>query len=165
MKIQSVLSVAIAMCLSGPGVIQAADPFADPPEKNDLPSMTAPHTGAAPTARIVRDHNRVGTKPPPNTVVALQASPNAGGRIALNVARIWLMEHGLRVIERRTGANQLVIVEYTHPLTIHVRGIDSETREVQWAGGAHVEGDIEQADASILGELTKEALSSAWGMP
>jgi hypothetical protein len=75
------------------------------------------------------------------------------------------MEHGLRVSERRRGAHQLVVVEYTHPLTIHVRGIDSETREVQWAGGAHVEGNIEQADASILGELTKEALSSAWGMP
>jgi hypothetical protein len=143
-----------------------ADPFVDAPEKDDLPTATSPSSPLTPPApRIVRDANRVGTKPPPNTVVALQASQNAGGRIALSVARIWLMEHGLRVSERRTGARQMVIVEYTHPLTVHVRGIDSESREVQWAGGAHVEGDVEQVDATILGDLTKEALASAWGLP
>src|SRR5919108_5057815 len=114
--------------------LKAADPFIDPPEKDDLPAMTSPGSTSR-ASRIVRDPNHVGTRPSPHTMIALQASQNAGGRIALNVARIWLMEHGLRVTERRAGARQIVIVEYTHPLTVHVRGIDTETREVQWAGG------------------------------
>jgi hypothetical protein len=167
------VSVAFVLTLMVPILMaaqpRAADPFADAPEKEEFPAGTSPSgppgSVAPPSPRIVRDANRVGTKPPPSTVMALQASHNAGGRIALSVARIWLMEHGMRVSERRTGARQMVIVEYTHPLTVHVRGIDTESREVQWAGGAHVEGDIEQADASILGELTKEALASAWGLP
>jgi hypothetical protein len=115
--------------------------------------------------RIVREASRIGSPPPRSTVVALRGSKNKGGRIAVHAARMWLMERGLRVVESRSSARQIVIVEYTHPLTVQIRGVDLESGEVQWAGAAHVEGDLNQVDASILTELTRQALEVSWGLP
>jgi hypothetical protein len=114
---------------------------------------------------IVREATSMGSPPPRSTTVKLTGSRNKGGRMAVDAARMWLMEQGLRVVERREDAAQIVVVEYSHPLTVQIRGVDRASGEVRWAGGAHVEGDLDQVDVSILTDVTREALKTAWGLP
>jgi hypothetical protein len=95
----------------------------------------------------------------------LRGTKNKGGQIAVQAARVWLIEHGLRVVERSLSAHQVVVVEYEHPLSVHIRGVDRESGEVRWAGSAHVEGDLEHIDVSVLTPLTRAALDAAWGLP
>jgi hypothetical protein len=159
----AILLGAVMNLIQVTGAALAAEPLAE--LDSDKVLSDTPPPDAQTSTRIVREATGGGSPPPRTTPVVLTGSKNKGGRIAVDAARLWLMEQGLRIVERRANAKQVVVVEYTHPLTVQIRGVDLESGEVRWAGGAHVEGDLDQVDASILTEVTRQALETAWGLP